>query len=212
MERRDALKWFATASTVIVASTALAGCSREPNDGSTATTSPTSTVSPSPTATPGLPFETPAPDQCETDQPPMPTPTAGLQPKEYPEYPDTLSVSAVEYFSSSYEEAFQYNRYLSTEAEPETLSITVNAASTEHLTEEIGDGFVVAVEGYLSTLTGGTPTERTAVVTDNRIAGVYYLTAEYAVRGEISKRYYEILSLRPTRVTSERTIYCEQGS
>lgn len=212
MDRRAALKRLATAPTVIVASTVLAGCSQAADEGSPATTSTASAAGASPTATPGLPFETPTPDQCETDQPPMPTPTAGLQPKEYPEYPDTLSVSAVEYFSSSYEEAFQYNRYLSTEAEPDTLSITVNAASTEHLTEEIGDGFVVAVEGYLSTLTGGTATERTAVATDNRIAGVYYLTAEYAVRGEISKRYYEILSLRPTRVKSERTVFCKQGS
>lgn len=202
--RRAALR-----ASLVAVGAALAGCLGTSGDDSSPDPTPEPTPSKSPTGTQTpepLPFETPAPGECEATDPPRPTPVAGYEPKSYPTYPETLSVGSAEEFAAAYEESYRYNAYLAGEAGSHTEDIQINANAQRHRTETVGEGFLVSVEGLLGT------SERTGedtVVSDEYVSAVYYLAPSFALRGGFEGTPRAAESLRSLEVTAS-TIVCRE--
>ena len=169
-----------------------------PTDTETPTSTPSPSATPSPTP---LPFESPTTSECEQLKLPQPTPTGGFEPKAYPSYPDTLTRASAERFAVDFEEPYEYNRYLAEEVRSDTKEITYNPRVADDLTESTREGFLVAVEGTRGTLEGD-------VYTDAPIVGIYYVTPEYALRGEIRQPLYKVETLRSVDVTEQRLVFC----
>lgn len=162
---------------LVSASVALAGCT-ETSGGSSPTASPNPDT---PTETTTLrPFETPSPSDCEALQRPQPTPVAGYEPKSYPEYPESLDSGRAEAFASRFEEAYRYNAYLAGEASEDTENLELRADPQSNRTERVGDGFLVAVDGFFSTSERNR--EGDAVITDDFLFAVYYAGPDVALR------------------------------
>lgn len=188
----------------------LAGCRRLPSQGDSTptgqpTTNPasdstrtaTSTTTPRPHS-----FETPQPNDCEQPSPPQPTPSENTQPEDYPAYPEQLSDTSVEEFALQYETAYQYNWFVSSRADSETSLTSLDISLDEELTERANDGFFVGVEGYREVMDG-------EAIADNPFVGVYYLTPEYGLRGEIGEpTLWNVESLSSVSVDDVETIFC----
>lgn len=218
MRRREVIRRFAISSAAPVLGTLLAGCSqtgettKSPTPSNTATQPTSNTATPA-ANTPRLPFEVPPPNKCEVANPPQPTPAQGFEPIQYPDYPTPITDTSIESFpshaenfASRYEEAYRYNEFLATELAQDTLEISVSAEAGGWLTEETEDGYLVGVEGQLSTQTG--EDQGTVVIRDDHIAAVYYLTNEVGIRGELSMVLYDVDSLRTVEVSDIMTIFC----
>lgn len=192
------------------ASLALAGCTETTTPGGTDTLSPapasTPTTSPTPTATgpPDLPFETVDANECQLVTLPQPAPTEQFQPREYPDYPETLTRQTAEGFARSFENAYEYNRYLATRSNVKELSYSPTVR--RDLTEPLRDGFLIAVDGVRGTLDD-------EAYADDPVVGVYFVTPEYALRGDIERPTLSgVDSLGSVEVTKQRTISCGSGS
>jgi hypothetical protein len=180
----------------------LSGCSSQ-SSSPTETEPPTSTPSPSPTPSPTpLPFDSATASACEQVNLPQPTPTGGFEPKAYPSYPEPLTSDSAERFAEAFEEAYEYNRYLAEDVRSDTRELSYNPRVAEELTEAVRDGFLVGVEGTRGTLEDG-------VYSDDPIVGIYYLTPEFALRGEIQQpTLYDVEALREVDVTGQRLVFC----
>lgn len=203
--------------------TAVAGCNRnvddlsssETTEGETADTDRSasgtrgdrgSPTGPAADTTPEIPFETPSLEDCTVSDRPQPTPTAGTRPKEYPQYPDSLTAPSAEAYAAEYERAYHFNSYLDSEGNSDTRQLSVSTNADDSLTEETADGFLVGAEGELS-VTQGTVAE------DNPLVGVYYLTSDIGLRADISEpTLYDVESLRSVAVTKTQTVYCRNSS
>lgn len=162
----------------VSASVALAGCTESVGGSSP---SPSATDSPTATRTPtSRPFETPAPDECDALERPWPTPVAGYEPREYPAYPDSLDTDTAESFAADFEESYRYNRYLSTGAGEDTENLELRADSQSNRTERVGEGFLVAVDGFFSTSERNR--EGDVVISDDYLFAVYYVGPDVALR------------------------------
>ncbi|SFR98100.1 hypothetical protein SAMN05216559_1971 [Halomicrobium zhouii] len=194
----------------------IAGCtSRETSSpNSTSMDTPETTTENQSTASPtvsltesktGLPFETPSPKECTVSDLPRPEPTAGLQTKDYPQYPQSVTAASAEAYATDFEAVYQFNSYLDTEANSDTQELSVDPRADNDLSEETTDGFLVGVEGELSVQQGA--------LYDNPVTGVYHLTTEMAVRADIeAPTLYDVGSLRSVSVTGTQTIYCRDSS
>jgi hypothetical protein len=162
---------------LVSAGVALAGCSE--SVGSSSPTPDSATGTPTETPSP-KPFETPASDECAALQRPQPTPVAGYEPREYPEYPDSLDSETAESFAAEFEEAYRHNRYLATEAGDDTESLELRADPQSNRTERVDGGFLVAVDGFFSTSERNR--EGDTVITDDYLFAVYYAGPDVALR------------------------------
>lgn len=198
----------------------LAGCRRSPSQADStptgqpttsrthSTTSPasdstqtsTSTTTPRPHS-----FETPQANDCERTSPPQPTPSENTQSKDYPSYPDQISVTSAEEFALQYEKAYQYNWFVSSRADSDTSLTSLDISLDEELTEQVNDGFLVGVEGYREVMDGD-------AIAENPFVGVYYLIPEYGLRGEIEEpTLWNVESLSSVSVDNVETISCRSN-
>lgn len=147
-------------------------------------------------------FGTPVPADCEISDRPRPAPTAGIEPKRYPGVPAPSSATEAESYATDYEAAVQCNAYLATEANEETRNLDVRAEAVGRLSEALGDGYLVGVDGELSVLQGN-------VATDNPVAGLYYVGPDVAFRADIAApNFSDVESLRSVSTGETSAIYC----
>ncbi|WP_226013484.1 hypothetical protein [Halomicrobium salinisoli] len=119
-------------------------------------------------------------------------------------YPELLRATSAERYAVKYEEAYQYNSHLTTEGTQDTRQLSVDADASDSLTEAIGDGFLVGIDGELSVMQG-------EMIEDNPVVGVYYLTPHVGLRGDIPEpTLYDVEQLRSVTVKNRQTIYCDE--
>lgn len=191
---------------VTALATAVAGCSLRSDADPTPETAVESPTERPTTTAPDLPFEAPAPGECEVSGVPRPTPVAEYEPRAYPQYPDPLTRESAVSYAADYEAAYQHNLYLATEANSETRNLSVWARENPYgLTEETPDGFLVGAHGNMAVA-------QEDYLADNLTVGVYYLTPAIALRSDIeAATLYNVESLRTVTVVDTQTIYCRAG-
>lgn len=189
-----------------VSSLTLAGCAESTDPTGTDTPPPSSASPPAESSTPTatdaqeFPFERIDPSECTSVTLPQPAPRSQFQPREYPTYPKTISRQTAEGFARSFENVYEYNRYLATHSNVRELSYSPTVR--QDLTEPIRDGFLIGVDGLRGTFDG-------EAYSDDPVVGVYFVTPEYALRGDIEQpTLYDVDSLKSVEVTDQQTISC----
>lgn len=170
-----------------------AGCTQgqQPRDDrSPAASSPEASPA---SAAPSYGIETPVTGECEPIEPPMPTSTKELEPVEYPDYPDGLTVESAKSFASAYERAYWHNWVVVTDWMAGTDEVSFEGGGVpDWAVDEHRQGYIVGVNGELQTADVHSPPDRTpgtesatpVPYLDQPFSAWYYLTAEVALRKE----------------------------
>lgn len=122
---------------------------------------------------------------------PRPTPTAeGLEPRAYPDAPESLAAETAREFAADFERASRYNRFLAEGFVGGTDTVIVNAGVPDGFLMEDGDGYLAGVNATIATEDNRRPTT-TATVTptqapsyDDEFAAWYHLTPRRVRRKE----------------------------
>lgn len=176
---------FVLSSGSIVAS--LSGCLNSPSSGEsdqpTETTMRTRQTESEKTtsSTTASTLEPPQDSECEKYSAPSPNSTeAGLEPKQYPSFPDTVTQDTAQEFVAAYERAIQWNLFLRDGA------TGYDSAFVQGGYDDVnsrGNGFVVEATGELKmtdTSTSGTETRRPTGDVPYRTW--YYVSNQFALR------------------------------
>lgn len=123
------------------------------------------------------PTNDPSKIECKVTEFPQPTPTKeGLRPKEYPEYPNELSEDSTARFAEQFEEAYQYNQFL-TDLFPEgTDELHIIGGVPEWGIREHESGYLVGVQGQVKSADTHHPANstKTAAPSGTRPFGTWY--------------------------------------
>lgn len=184
--RRSLLHLCAASLSVLVA-----GCSWTDGSGQTPSPSPTSAPSPSPSPSPTT--------ECDAVELPRPTPTAeGLEPRPYPDYPESLTVETAREFVAEFERAYQHNRFLAGNPGGTDL-VLLNASIPDGFVVERGGDYLVGVESDIATednrrpTVTGTITPTAAPSYDDEFAAWYHLAPRRVRRKEAGSDLPETL-------------------
>lgn len=136
-------------------------------------------------------FDTPNEGECDATPVPKPTPTEeGLEPAEYPPYPDSITKQTSVQFATEFEQAYQHNDFLKNEFIQGTDEIGVSAGAERVIRSS--NGFTIGVRGVLQTGNAErpeyttTPTPTPAPNSTSAHSSWYYLTDRFALRNELS--------------------------
>lgn len=164
---------------------------------------------PSTTTARSLPYDAPPPGECRALDPPVPTPTAeGLEPQEYPTYPASITEEAARSFASEYERVYQFNSFVAEDFIRGTDDILIVHGVPNWAMREEDRGFVVGVDGRLSSGDLQQPEDWTGTPAphlDAPFGAWYYLTDRFALRNEVRT----LEGSQSPNLESASTIVCE---
>lgn len=209
----------------------LAGCNNRSDgtdtpqqDGSTTEPTPSESPEPPRETTPGTkssqttkstPQLTTAPETptCEAMDIPQPesNTTGGIEPAEYPSFPDSLTEETIGEFVVEFETVFRRNMYVAENPDGNAPGLTVDAGVVEIF--ESNDTFIVAVlgdmaTGGIQTTIPGTETPEPYAYLDLPFATWYEITDHQVRRVKAGAQFSEPLD--PPSFEDSPTVLCPQ--